>query len=254
MYYACVCASRGKYTLRDTLSQSQCYASSKNSSSLATSEPPTLPAHRLATKNLFSQRKQFQSPSPISHGFSKCSFRTLFWQECMIFVLYVFSSFVVKLHMVIMLTNSSKKKCGRKKEKHFDQSSSQCGVHCRNTHTHTVIKMTLTRFEACPLTCNEAFQHPDLFLGLCLRACEFRGVCMCVGFVYWSIRRRGGRRRNCDRKSWQQWPNHLTGKCQKSRPSRKIKTACRHHHYTVTRRRNSKVKEERKCERLSSLV
>lgn len=249
-----MCASRGKYTLRDTLSQSQCYASSKNSSSLATSEPPTLPAHRLATKNLFSQRKQFQSPSPISHGFSKCSFRTLFWQECMIFVLYVFSSFVVKLHMVIMLTNSSKKKCGRKKEKHFDQSSSQCGVHCRNTHTHTVIKMTLTRFEACPLTCNEAFQHPDLFLGLCLRACEFRGVCMCVGFVYWSIRRRGGRRRNCDRKSWQQWPNHLTGKCQKSRPSRKIKTACRHHHYTVTRRRNSKVKEERKCERLSSLV
>lgn len=57
-------------------------------------------------------------------------------------------------------------------------------------HTH-MIKMTLTRFEACLLTCNEAFQHADLFLGLCLRACEFRGVCTCVGFVYWSIRRPG---------------------------------------------------------------
>lgn len=189
----CVCASRGKYTLRDTLSQSQCYASSKNSSSLATSEPPTLPAHRLATKNLFSQRKQFQSSSPISHGFSKCSFHTLFWQECMIFVLYVFSSFVVKLHMVIMLTNSSKKNVeGRKKNILTSQAVSvECTVET-HTHTHTVIKMTLTRFEACPLTCNEAFQHPDLFLGLCLRACEFRGVCMCVGFVYWSIRRQGG--------------------------------------------------------------
>lgn len=132
----CVCASRGKYTLRDTLSQSQCYASSKNSSSLATSEPPTLPAHRLATKNLFSQRKQFQSPSPISHGFSKCSFRTLFWQECMIFVLYVFSSFVVKLHMVIMLTNSSKKNVeGRKKNILTSQAVSvECTV---ETHTHT---------------------------------------------------------------------------------------------------------------------
>lgn len=79
---------------------------------------------------------------------------------------------------------------GRKKNILTSQAVSvECTV---ETHTHTVIKMTLTRFEACPLTCNEAFQHPDLFLGLCLRACEFRGVCMCVGFVYWSIRRQGG--------------------------------------------------------------
>lgn len=61
MYYACVCVLvGGKYTLRDTLSQSQYYASSKNSSSLATSEPPTLPAHRLATKNLFFSEETIQ--------------------------------------------------------------------------------------------------------------------------------------------------------------------------------------------------
>lgn len=44
----CVCARREKSTIPDTLSQSQCYASSKNSSSLATSEPPTHPSQHTA--------------------------------------------------------------------------------------------------------------------------------------------------------------------------------------------------------------
>lgn len=102
-----VCVRDGKHTLLDTLSQSQCYARSKNSSSLATSEPPTLPAHRLDTKHLCFQRTQFKSPAPISHGFSKCSFLGLLAKEKVFFFLK--SCFLAKLNMTIIPTNYSKK-------------------------------------------------------------------------------------------------------------------------------------------------
>lgn len=80
---ACVCAGRGKSTLPDTLSQSQCYACSESSSSLATSEPPThLSQHTARLQSNFVLRgdnSNLQLRFPTD--FSKCSFLSIFWQK-----------------------------------------------------------------------------------------------------------------------------------------------------------------------------
>lgn len=125
----CVCASRGKSTLPDTLSQSQCYASSKNSSSLATSEPPTHPSQHTAwLQSIFVLRGdnsnlQLQFPT----DFLNVAFSLSFGK-----IVEVLLCFVMKLNTVIIQTNSSKRRIVEEGRKAF--LTSQAGsVEC-NTH------------------------------------------------------------------------------------------------------------------------
>lgn len=174
----CVCARREKSAIPDTLSQSQCYASSKNSSSLATSEPPTHPSQHTAwLQSIFvlggdNSNLQLRFPT----DFLNVAFTLSFGKRAEFFFLFCFV--VSSTWWLFKLI--PQKRIVEDGRKHFDQSSGQCGVQlCGNTHA--VIKKTLlTGFEACLLKCSEAIQHADMLLGLCVRACECRCMCVCV--------------------------------------------------------------------------
>ena len=47
-------------------------------------------------------------------------------------------------------------------------------------HTHSDKKDTLTGLELWLLTCSEAFQHVNMFLGVCLFVFVSASVCVCV--------------------------------------------------------------------------
>lgn len=86
----------------------------------------------------------------------------------------------------------------------------------------------------------------------CVRVLVSAEVCVCVGSMCESVR--GQRKRKTPGPTpWQQQPNHRTSKRQKSRTTRKIKSACRQSGHTLSDRRGDvKVKEERKLKRKST--
>ena len=130
---------------------------------------------------------------------------------------------------------------GRRK-KGSSLTGQTCSVECNTAGTHTAIKKAS---KACLLMRSEATQNDDMFLGLSVPDCVFRSICV-YRINVWKCQRADGKRKNPDWTPCQQKPDHQTSKRQKSRPSRKIKSACRHVRNTrAGRKRKLKQYKER---------